>query len=131
MGWKGLFFGVPEFDEPTGQRWALAMELLRKGSHIVYRGVGVSLPKRGHILVEVPSWLDVSQMPAAVALQRLDLGEAIITQLLEIAADFAKLASGRGLEIHLVDDWGRVCAERRAGATAFTDVWKEQHPGSA
>jgi hypothetical protein len=128
MGDKPLFFGVPQVDEPRGPRWANALQWLREGRSIVYRGVGLLLPKPNLILVEVPAgWLDISQMPTALAEERLDLGEAIINELRETADDFATLTQGRRVEIRLVDEWADICAIRGSGATTFTDLWRRHH----
>lgn len=100
------------------------MELLTEGRGIVYCGVGLSLSEPGLVVVEVPSWVEVADMPDAIVEQRLANAEAIIDELQRADADFAGVASGRETEVRLVDEsYGWIYATRRNGASSFTEAW--------
>jgi hypothetical protein len=117
-----------EVDEPYGQRWATALELLAEGKEIFYRRIGLSVSEPGLIVADVPAWYDVDGMPQGVALRDLANGEATVRELVSANAGFAILASGRAVEVRLVDDSYRwVYAIRRDGATKFTEAWSRRH----
>jgi hypothetical protein len=129
VGAKGFYFDAFQVDEPQGQRWAAALELLADGRAIVYRRIGLSLSAPGLVVVEVPAWVDVDGMPEGVAMAALSDGEATVLELAQGDAAFASLALDRVIEIRLVDEsYGWVYATRRDGATAFTESWSRRHP---
>ena len=105
------------------------MELLAEGKGVVYRRIGLSLSEPGLVVAEVPAWYDLDGMPQGVAMRDLSNGEATVLALVKTDADFATLASGRAVEVRLVDELYRwVYATRRDGATKFTEAWSRRHP---
>lgn len=96
MGAKGFYFDAFQVDEPAGTRWNVAMQLLREGSTIVYQGVGLSLAELDVVVVEVPAWVEVANMPESIASRDLANAEDLLAGLRR-DSDFAKLTSGVGL----------------------------------
>ena len=130
VGAKGFYAGTFQVDEPQGQRWAAALQLLAEGQElVVYRGIGSSLSAPGLVVVEVPAWVDVEGMPQDIATRDLSNAEAMELDLARSDAAFAALASGRSVEVRLVDEsYGWVYATLRNGATMFTETWSRRHP---
>ena len=126
MGAKGFYFDVFSVDEPTGNRWTTALDLLREGKKVVLQGVALTV--RGpELLADLPAWVDVQHMPESVAVRELARAEDLITTL-QGDAVFAALATGRRVEIRLVNEsYGWLYATRRNGQTIFTDEWMRHH----
>jgi hypothetical protein len=76
-GGEGVFFGGFYIEEPWGQRWKMALELLAEGT---------------------ATWIEVDDMPDAVVQERLLNAEAIIDDLRRNSSDFARLVAGRQTE---------------------------------
>jgi hypothetical protein len=131
VGAKGFYAGKFQVDEPQGQRWAAALQLLAEGQEfVVYRGIGLSLSVPGLLVIEVPAWVDLDGMPQDVATRNLSNAESMVLDLVKSDAAFAALVSDRALEVRLVDEsYGWVYATMRDGATAFTETWSRRHPG--
>lgn len=124
LGAKGFYFDAFQVDGPRGKRGHAALELLGEGRGIVYQDMGLSLSEPGLLVVEVPSWVDVADMPEAIVKSRLAKAEAIVDDLQQTDADFAGLISGRQTEVRLVDEsYGWVYAARRNGVLSFTEAW--------
>lgn len=130
MGAKGFYAGKFQVDEPHGQRWAAALQLLAEGQElVVYRGIGLSLSVLGLLVVEVPAWVDMDGMPQNVATRDLSNAQAMVLHLTKSDPAFAALASGRAVEVRLVDEsYGWVYGTLRDGATTFTETWSRRHP---
>jgi hypothetical protein len=130
VGAKGFYAGKFQVDEPHGQRWAAALQLLAEGQElVVYRGTGLSLAVQALLVVEVPAWVDIDGMPQDVATRDLSNAEAMVLDLAKSDADFGALASGRAVEVRLVDEsYGWIYATLRDGATTFTETWSRRHP---
>lgn len=130
MGAKGFYADKFQVDEPHEQRWAAALQLLAEGQElVVYRGIGLSLSVPGLLVVEVPAWVDLDGMPQDVATSDLSNAESMVLDLAKSDAAFAALASGRAVEVRLVDEsHGWVYATLRNGATTFTETWSRRHP---
>lgn len=78
MGAKGFYFDAFQVDEPAGARWNAAVQLLREGGTIVYQGVGLSLAEPDVVVVEVPAWAEVADMPESIASRDLANAEDLI-----------------------------------------------------
>jgi hypothetical protein len=102
--------------------------LLREGHVVAFRGVGLSLREPGLVVVGVPSWFRVENMPQAAAAEALLNGEAAAAELIRDNAAFGALASGRTIEVQLLDDGSGLLATRRDGVTTFKERWSSQHP---
>jgi hypothetical protein len=128
LGAKGFGFDSLWVDEPDGRRWSAALELLREGRAIIFKGVGLTIAEPGVLLESVPAWVDVAGMPRSIVERRLTEAEDAIDAL-RSNADFASLTSGRETEAQLVDEsYGWVYATRRNGRTKFSDFWSRHHP---
>jgi hypothetical protein len=130
VGAKGFYAGKFQVDEAQGQRWAAALQLLAEAQElVVYQGIGLSLSTPGLVLVEVPTWVEVEGMPQDIAMRDLSNAEALVRDLIKSDSAFAALASGRAVEVRLVDEsYGWVYATLRDGATTFTETWSRRHP---
>ena len=127
MGAKGFYFDAFQVDEHAGARWNAAMQLLREGSTIVCQGVGLSLAEPDVVVVEVPAWVEVANMPESIASRDLAKAEDLIAGL-QRDSDFAELTSGRRIEVRLVDEsYGWIYARYLKGRTSFTELWTRHH----
>ena len=123
MGAKGFYFGALNVDGPTGARWNAALQLLREGRSVLYRGVAVSLAEPGLIVVEVPAWVELADMPESIAARDLANAEDLISGLQTDSA-FGDLTSGRRIEVRLVNEsYGWIYARYLDGHTSFTELW--------
>lgn len=129
MGAKGFFFDAFQVDEPAGTRWNAAMQHLREGGTIVYQGVGLSLADPDVVVVDVPAWVEVADMPESIASRDLANVDDLIAEL-QRDSDFAKATSGRRIEVRLVDEsYGWIYARYLKGRTSFTELWTRHHRG--
>lgn len=129
MGAKGFYFDAFQVDEPTGARWNAAVQLLREGRAIVYQGVALSLAEPGIVVVEVPAWVEVADMPESIASRDLANAEDLIAGL-QRESDFAKVTFGRRIEVRLVDEsYGWIYARYLKGRTSFTELWTRHRRG--
>src|SRR5919109_1597358 len=106
MGAKGVFFDSLWVDEPSGQRWKLALELLKEGKGFVFQGIGLSLGQANDVLVTVPSRFrfDPAKTPEAVVMSQLQEAKEIVDALGEESQEFSATVKGRTVEYQLVED---------------------------
>jgi hypothetical protein len=106
MGAKGVFFDSLWVDEPSGQRWKLALELLTEGKGFVFGGTGLSLGQANDVLVTVPSRFrfDLEKTAEAVVMSQLQEAKKIVHALVEESQEFSTMVKGRTFEYQLVED---------------------------
>lgn len=105
------FRGRLRIDEPTGPRWALALERLVALDPVVVRGASLSLDEPGVIRVEVASaWSDPKRITAAVARAELARAKQTVDDILMGDAAFRAVVRNREPRYELVNDYetGRV-----------------------
>lgn len=104
-------------EEPLGERWALALELFREGTPIVFRNL-VLEPGEDEFRVSVISQYTKPTESAARA--QLDAAAEAVEALVAQNLDFAEAVASRTLMFELVSDYGmgtaRLCYLDVAGA---------------
>lgn len=102
-------------DEPSGQRWQLALELLTTpdAETVLYRGIGLwnardrsGQPSPGAFTATVQSSRDIDWVTEATAREDLDRACATLTQLREASPEFDSVVGSRAIEYLLLDDYG-------------------------
>jgi hypothetical protein len=92
-------------EEPSGQRFELALDQFTAGEYFVFRGCGIC--RRGEFIeVRVPSSWEVENTNEQRARQDLELAERNIRQLQEVSARFSELVGPLPLRFILVYDYG-------------------------
>jgi hypothetical protein len=92
-------------DEPSGERWALALELLKNGETVSVADVGLRLEESGDLTVmAISAWTDPSNVTTESA--RSDLGRAkrTLDALIDADATIRSLAESQPPRIELIAD---------------------------
>ena len=92
--------------ETKGSRFELALELLRSGRSVVYRGVGISVDVDGTLECSVQTSWRPENVTEASARQDLASAEAAVAELAGASPAFAALIRGRRRRLVLIDDYG-------------------------
>jgi hypothetical protein len=101
-----------QVDEPKGQRWAAALELLKDGTPVVIKGIAMQ-PGEDEFHVSVVSrWQKPNEHAAR---EQIDRARSLLDDLLSSDSRFTAVLGGRPLKIELVDDYGM-------GATTICSV---------
>lgn len=93
-------------DEPSGERWALALERLKNGETVSVADVGLRLEESGDLTVmAISAWAEPSNVPTESA--RSDLGRAkrALDALIDADPTIRSLAKGRPPRLELIADY--------------------------
>ena len=99
VGSRGL-----SVDETAGQRWELALDLLRQGETVIFRGVDLTLRQRVLVVLAQITWR--TRPSAALAREDIARAECVVGGLLDESPEFRALVGQRSIEYHAVDDPG-------------------------
>jgi hypothetical protein len=92
-------------DETAGERWELALERLRAGDTIIFRGVSLSIqPDALRALIQ-STWTTAAEQTPERARADIARAEHVVEDLLAEPA-FADLVRDREIEYHAIDDYG-------------------------
>jgi hypothetical protein len=92
-------------EDPSGERFELALEQFEAGGYFVFRGCGLSL-QDGLIEIRVPSSWEVENTNEERARNDLELAERNILLLQEESSRFARIAGELPRRFILVYDYG-------------------------
>jgi len=92
-------------EDPTGDRFDLALEHFAAGKFFVFRGYGLCR-RQGFIEVRVPSSWEVENTNQERALQDLEVAEGNIRTLREASPRFSELVCSLPVRFILVYDYG-------------------------
>lgn len=102
-------------DEPSGQRWQRALELLTTADAetVLYRGIGLwngrdrgGRPSPEAFTAAVQSSWGIDFVTEAGAREDLDRASATLTQLRDASREFDAVVGCRAIEYVLLDDYG-------------------------
>jgi hypothetical protein len=93
-------------DEPGGERWELALDLLGQGTAIVISDVGISLDERSLLRVFVNSSWQLENLTKQSAEEDLARARRVVARLLAADPRFADLAADRRHVYELQQDYG-------------------------
>ena len=99
-----VFRDLLHVEEPSGERWELALDQLRQGRTIVFRGAAISVTGRT-LIVEVPTTHAPASIEARYADRLLDGAEVEVAALLEASPEFADLVQDLPLVVRLIHDY--------------------------
>lgn len=106
--------GSLRVDAIGGTNWSAALELLRAGEYVEYRGVTLTLAefdrgkrRLGTLQAIMPISWALSNLTEARALSDIARGTAVVDELITESADIREMAQERGLRYELVDDYGK------------------------
>lgn len=121
MAWRGAF----RVDELAGERWVLALDLLRDGEQIVVADVVVSLGVPGVVAATARSaWSDVRLITKEAAAGDLRRAGSVLWQIARSSSEFCELVAGREAELEVVVDYSTgsiLVASSRQGHAFWTD----------
>lgn len=92
-------------DEPSGQRFEIALDQFAAGEFFVFRGCGLCR-RQGFIEVRVPSSWEVERTNESRARQDLQLAERNIRRLQELSPRFSEIVGSLPVRFILVYDYG-------------------------
>jgi hypothetical protein len=106
------------FDEPTGERAAIALELLSDGKHVNFRGLVLRVNSSGVLECHVFSQWEPENVNAVIASEEFAAGQATLEHLVTGSPQFARLLARPRLW-ELLCDYGtgaiQVCHLKEGG----------------
>jgi hypothetical protein len=117
------------FEEPTGRRAEVALELLLEGRPITYRSLSLELAPSGEL--ECSVWVEShpEAVDAATAEHKCSLGKATLNELLAHSHSFAAALAGRSQRWELAFDYYsgsvRLCRLDEAGILLWYPGWPQ------
>ena len=101
-------------DSCEGPRWRTALEVLKEGGYVVFKGVGLTLrddgargkPQLGTLRARVQSGWQAQNLSEARALEDLSRGAAIVDDLIARSPEIREVVEQRGMLYELLDDYG-------------------------
>lgn len=92
-------------DEPSGERFSLALDLLASGETVVYRGLALAI--RSDVLqIDVPSTWRSEHVTQEHARRDLDRAAEVIDALAESSSRFRSLTGRLPRRLLLIEDYG-------------------------
>jgi hypothetical protein len=109
-------------DQPTGERWQLALELLRAGDAVVVGDGCVRLVGSGLlVMIAANAWRDPECVSSESALPDLDRAEAVLVTLQEASPEFRVASGRRQREFEVVTDHETGAVRRRGELATWAD----------
>lgn len=122
------FRGVFRVDEPSGERWDLALEMLRAGQTVVLADVGLRVEGKTEVTVIVVSqWNDLSLVTPVDALHAFARGQRHVAGAAASSPEFRELLAHRRVVVEFVVDYdtGSVLIGRDDGTE---QIWADGTP---
>lgn len=121
MAWRGSF----QTEDLTGERGALALDLLRDGQPVVVADVVLSLAAPGLVTATARSaWSSASRITSASALNDLARAGSVLAAANQASAPFRQLTNARETELAVVVDYSTgstLVARSRNGSATWAD----------
>lgn len=119
-----------QFEEPTGRRAQVALELLTEGRRIVFRRLGLQVAPSGEL--ECTVWVESAPetLDAPTAQREFSIGKATLEELLAGSKSFASALADRPISWELLFDYGggaiRLCRLDRTGTLVWAIGWPKR-----
>jgi hypothetical protein len=98
-------------DDPQSQRFEVALQLLRDGRGITYRGVFLSLRQPKLLACGVITHWRVANITDDIAQREISRGKKLVDALVAESPSFARLVAGREMRFSLIKWDGMVYTE--------------------